>query len=122
MRTKMINKSFASRLKMLRTGNELTQSQLAKIIGVCSSMIWKWENSYNHPQPDMILKIADFFNVEVDFLLGKDDRINENYFNENFFMLHHKKWHTLTQKEKDNLINFTLNIINEYIKSKENKD
>lgn len=65
---------FGERLKRLRKDNDLTQSQLAKQIGVVPSAVGKYERfPESYPSVDALVKIADFFNVSLDYLLrGKN--------------------------------------------------
>ncbi len=61
------------RLKELREERELTQSDVAKGIGTNQRGISRWENEENQPPADMIIKLADYFNVSTDYLLGRTD-------------------------------------------------
>ena len=65
---------FGNILKQLRTSKGLSQGQLAKRIHVTKSMISTYENSSRLPRYDVLTKIAVFFKVSVDFLLGFDKR------------------------------------------------
>ena len=65
---------FAERLKQLRKQHNITQEQLAKIIGVERSSIGKYEGkSRIIPSDDVKYKIAQFFGVTVEYLLGHTD-------------------------------------------------
>lgn len=61
------------RLKELRKQHNLTQKDLAKILGVYPQSVGYYENNINKPDPDMLIKIADYFQVSVDYLLGRED-------------------------------------------------
>ena len=61
------------RLKELRKQRNLTQKDLAKILGVYPQSVGYYENNINKPDPDMLIKIADYFQVSVDYLLGRED-------------------------------------------------
>ena len=60
------------RLKELRKRDNLTQRQLAKIVGYEQTIISMWENGTREPGNETLIKMADYFNVTVDFLLGRD--------------------------------------------------
>jgi transcriptional regulator with XRE-family HTH domain len=47
---------------------------MAKIFGVTKQSVSNWENENIMPSVDMLVKIADFFNVSTDFLLGLTDK------------------------------------------------
>lgn len=64
---------FAIRLKELRKEKNLTQKQLAEAIEVTQSMITRWEKDECEPTATVIVKIADYFNVCTDYLLGRKD-------------------------------------------------
>lgn len=62
-----------NRLKLLREEKKLLQEDLGKIIGVSKSAIGFYENEKRDMSPETIIKLANFFNVSTDFLLGKSD-------------------------------------------------
>ena len=61
---------FGEILRELRTDKKLTQPQLAEAIGVSKSMISMWETGINEPTASNIIKLAKFFDVTTDYLLG----------------------------------------------------
>lgn len=65
---------FASRIKYLRQSRELNQVQLAERLGVKKQSISNWENDNIMPSIDMLIRIADFFHVSTDYLLGRDEQ------------------------------------------------
>ena len=58
------------RIKELRTANKLTQIELAKNLNVSKQCISNWENNNILPSIDMLVKIAKYFSVSTDYLLG----------------------------------------------------
>ena len=66
-------KVFAERLIELRKEKGLSQFKLSKELGVSRSLICYWETDRAEPTAINIVKIADYFNVSVDFLLGRED-------------------------------------------------
>jgi transcriptional regulator with XRE-family HTH domain len=79
---------FNIRLKQLRQIIQVTQGELAKIIGVKASTIANYESNRNEPSFDKIIALAKYFNVSVDYLLGITEEChscviksldNENY-------------------------------------------
>lgn len=65
---------FPTRLKELRTEGKLTQEQLGEKINVTKVSISGYESGNRKPDIETLQRIADFFNVSVDFLLGKTDQ------------------------------------------------
>ncbi len=61
---------FSEKLKELRKERKITQEQLASIIGVERSSVGKYETG-TQPSTDIIKRIADYFDVSVDYLLGE---------------------------------------------------
>lgn len=64
---------FNERLKQLRKNADLSQQDFSKLIGVSKSSINMYERGEREPGIETIGNIADFFNVNVDYLLGKTD-------------------------------------------------
>ncbi len=64
---------FPTRLKELRYSKELSQQKLADKIGISKSSINMYERGEREPSFSTLEIIADFFNVDIDFLLGKTD-------------------------------------------------
>ena len=62
----MLNES----IKKLRTCRSLSQVELAKNLHVSKQCISNWENDNILPSVDMLVKIADYFDVTTDYLLG----------------------------------------------------
>lgn len=64
-----------ARLKKLRTEKKLTQTELGKIINVTKVSISGYENGNRAPDTDTLKKIADYFEVSTDYLLGRTDNM-----------------------------------------------
>lgn len=61
------------RLKELRKELGLTQTQVAIGIGTGQSNVRRWELEEVQPTSEFIIKLADFFEVSTDYLLGRSD-------------------------------------------------
>ena len=64
---------FSERLKELRHKRGLTQEQLADALDIPDTTIRRWESVGDPPKRERIEKLADFFGVSVDYLLGRTD-------------------------------------------------
>ena len=65
---------LGERLKMLRTEKQIGQNFLAKELGISNSSISYWETGKQEPSAQAIFKLAKYFNVSSDYILGlKDD-------------------------------------------------
>ncbi len=61
---------LSEKIKTLRTSHGINQIELAKNIGVTKQCVSNWENDNIQPSIDMLVKLALFFNVSTDYLLG----------------------------------------------------
>jgi len=67
---------FAERLKELRAAKGISAVDLGKAIGVSDATIIRWENNNHDIIGENIIKLAKYFEVPTDYLLGL---INEPY-------------------------------------------
>ena len=72
--------SFKEMLKYLRVRDNLSQAELADKLGVAKSTIIMYEVGKREPDFETLEAIADFFNVDMNFLLGKDGSENDHYY------------------------------------------
>lgn len=63
--------TFPDRLKELRSSKNLTMEQLGKEINSTKGTISNYENGNKKPSLDMLIKLADYFNVSIDYLVGR---------------------------------------------------
>lgn len=74
------------RLKELRKEKNKTQRDIAKLTGYMQTLISKWEHGDREPDIATLIKLADYFEVSVDYLIGKNDytcyEISENKYSE----------------------------------------
>lgn len=66
-------KIFGERLKELRIEKGISQAALANFLGVSSGIVCLWEIDKSEPTAPNIRKMADFFDVPADYLLGRID-------------------------------------------------
>lgn len=66
-----------NRIRLLRQKNNLKQEELCKIINVSQASLSGYENGKFEPDSDTLLRLAAYFNVSVDYVLGYD-RANQN--------------------------------------------
>ncbi|NJJ36746.1 helix-turn-helix transcriptional regulator [Clostridioides difficile] len=62
--------SISEKLKYLRDLKKLTQKEVANSIGVTTSAYGFYEQGKRTPSPELIVKLAEYFNVTTDYLLG----------------------------------------------------
>lgn len=61
------------RLRNLREAANISQEDLALRLGISESQIWRYENTDTAPRSDVVVQLAEFFNVSTDYLLGLAD-------------------------------------------------
>ena len=66
--------SLNENIKKLRIAQGLNQVEFAKILCVTKQCVSNWENDNVVPSIDMLCKIADFFGVSTDYLLGRSEK------------------------------------------------
>ena len=64
---------LAERIKELRIEKGEAQKQVAKNIGIAPSALHYYETGKQEPTASVIVKLADYFNVCADYLLGRKD-------------------------------------------------
>ncbi len=64
-------KIFAERLKELRLEKNISQGKLAMLLEVSPAVVCYWETDRSEPTAPNLVKISDFFDVSVDYLLGR---------------------------------------------------
>jgi len=62
---------FSDKLKLLRSQKGLTQVQLSQELNISSGTVAMWETGKRIPDSETLVKLADFFNCSVDYLLGR---------------------------------------------------
>lgn len=65
---------FKNVFKALREATGLTQSQMAEQLGISRSTIGMYETGAREPDFETLEKIADFFNVDIDYLIGRTNK------------------------------------------------
>lgn len=91
---------FGQRLKLLRSTLQLSQKEFAESLSIPQPTVSAYENGKNSPTIDVVMYIADKYNVSIDWLCGRDDNAINHI------------------KMKEKLIEF----INDMVGSVDNKD
>lgn len=97
-------------IKKLREDNKLSQAELADNIGINNSVLSRIESGDRQLRDDELIKIADFFNVSADYLLGRTNARN----NIETFAAHTDD--DLSEEAKAELENFKDYLRNKYSK------
>ncbi len=102
---------FAAILKTLRSGHALSQQELANYLGISKSSVSMYEQGRREPDFDVLGRIADFFQVDMDYLLGRSKRESEEF--PPITIAAHLDTSDLTQAELDDVADYI-----EFIRSK----
>lgn len=65
---------LSTRIRELRIARNLSQVQMASLLGVTKQSVSNWENNNIQPSVDMLVLIARLFSVSTDYLLCLDER------------------------------------------------
>jgi len=59
------------RIRNLREDHDMNQTQIAKILGMSQTGYSKYETGENDIPTGILIKLADFYNTSIDYLLGQ---------------------------------------------------
>ncbi len=76
---------FGNTLAKMRTLKGLSQREFANLLGVSNGAVAMWETNKRQPDLDMLKKIANFFNVTIDYLIGCEKSGGNDYSNFQLF-------------------------------------
>ena len=66
--------NFSDRLHELRILNNIKQSEISSLLGITDRQVRKYEyGDAVNPKMDTLIALADFFNVSLDYLVGRSD-------------------------------------------------
>nr|WP_302600146.1 helix-turn-helix transcriptional regulator [uncultured Cellulosilyticum sp.] len=65
---------IVNKIKALCEEKQITITELERLVGIGRSTIRNWNKSY--PTSDKLQKVADYFHVSVDYLLGREEKLN----------------------------------------------
>lgn len=101
---------FADRLKELRKSRNITQTDFARSFHISNGTIGNWESGKREPNLETMQKIADYFNVTVDYLIGRsDNHSDQNPLDRQLEGIDFALWgevRDLTDDEKRDIIEF----------------
>lgn len=99
--------SLGSKIKQLRERNGIPQKDFAKRIGVSNVVLSRYESGERKPDYETLIKIADFFEVTTDFLLGRET-ITNNQNKESLFPFDQVG---ISQKDFENLSTYQQEVL-----------
>ena len=65
---------LARKLKELREIRKMSQAELADILNVAQQTVASWERGKSSPNYELLQRIADYFHVSTDYILGREEK------------------------------------------------
>lgn len=97
---------FSKRLAELRKAKNMTQNDFAKAFNIATGTIGMWESGKREPNYEMIQKIADFFDVTVDYLLGREDKKSDDTNMDDLQYALYGETKELSEEDKKKILDF----------------
>jgi len=69
---------FSERVKSLRTAKKISLSEFGEVFGISKQSAQRWETGVNIPSAENLVKIANYFDVSLDYLVGRTDKPEVN--------------------------------------------
>ena len=73
-----IMSEFSNKLKELRTSKNISQKQIASQLDIADRQYRRYENEEQQPTLPIIIKLADYFDVSLDYLVGRTNNPNSH--------------------------------------------
>lgn len=112
-----------NRLKLLREEKKLSQEYVGNLIGISGQALGLYENGKRDIPTKNLTKLAEFFNVSIDYLLGKSDIRNNNSDklddNDLYFKLSQEDKGYISTELKNSIKNYINFVIEEEKKKKD---
>lgn len=110
------------RIKKLADERKISITQLQEDLGMSKNYLYKWNVEDANPKIELLKKVADYFNVSIDYLIGRTNKreIADND-SELFVAEESPKYETLAAHIKDDVTEDEMNDIKnfiEFLKSK----
>lgn len=70
--------TLATRLIELKEKNKVLQKDIAKSVGLSLRSYQRYEYGERNPTSDILIKLADYFDVSIDYLVGRTDNPNSH--------------------------------------------
>lgn len=99
---------LSKRLKELRMNNSLKQSDLAKLLSISTSRYGQYETGRRSPDYKLLIQIANFYNVSIDYLLGRTNVIKPENIDENDLLAKLNTADSETKASVEQFLNYLL--------------
>ncbi|MBR5620076.1 MAG: helix-turn-helix transcriptional regulator [Clostridia bacterium] len=65
---------YYKRIRELREDHDLTQREIADVLGMAQPQYFRYEQGYRDIPTDILLRLADYYDVSTDYILGRTDK------------------------------------------------
>lgn len=110
--------AFGENLERIRKAQKVSQKQLGNALGLTQQMISSYEKGFSAPNIDVLLQIAEYFNVSLDDLVGFHPENPEKNSIENRFLTY---FHTLNSTDQERCLTIVQTIIEDREIAKDSK-
>lgn len=114
-----------NRLKYLREEKNMLQEDLAKVLDVSQKTISNYETGERDMSTETLTKLSEYFNVSIDYLLGKSDIRNPEEVNIDTdkikIGLSSKDYENITDEQKKQIEDFAKFVLKDNLKNKDDK-
>ncbi len=69
----MPHREYIERIKDLMNEERISQAELARSVGISQSAVCNWLNGKKEPSIDSLWRLADFFDLSVDYIIGRKE-------------------------------------------------
>lgn len=99
--------AFGNRLKNLREERGLSQVELAKILNIANSTLSLYESGSREPNFEILKKIANYFNVSTDYILGRNEVMSSQIENKENHNIDEKIMNLVKERFTDKIADLT---------------
>ena len=112
-----------NRIKNLREEMNMKQEELAKVLSISPSAVGMYERDEREPNDEITLKLAEYFNVSTDYLLGKTDIRNQEEIETDKINigLSKKDYNPPTKEQQEKIEEFAKFVLKDNLKKKEDE-
>ena len=100
--------AFGENLERIRKAQKVSQKQLGNALGITQQMISSYEKGFSAPNMDILLQIAEYFNISLDDLVGFHPENQEENSIENRFLTY---FHTLNSTDQERCLTIVQTIL-----------
>ena len=110
--------AFGENLERIRKARKVSQKQLGNALGLTQQMISSYEKGFSAPNMDILLQIAEYFNISLDDLVGFHPENPEENSIENRFLTY---FHTLNSTDQERCLTIVQTILEDREITKDSK-